>query len=54
MKSTKTAVLNKVVRGGITDKVTFVQTPIWTKGEDHLNTWAKKNILCRRTTVQRS
>lgn len=27
--------------------VAFVQTPAGVKGEGHLDTWVKKNILCR-------
>lgn len=27
--------------------VAFVQTPAGAKGEGHLDTWVKKNILCR-------
>lgn len=38
MVRAKTAVLTKVVRGGITDKVTFVQTFVGGKGADHLET----------------
>lgn len=34
--------------------VTFVQTPVGAKGEDHLDVYVKRNILFRWTAVQGS